>query len=337
MVDIRGCPDPGHLHVCVNSDVDFWDYPSAGSSSTRWYIVANDFAGTSNNVTAAILSIDKTASLNLTNTPNNTVAVYCFNGLQSNLAPPIVTDTGTTAYFLSPGGSGFGSSIRSYGLTPSAKGPFNDQLTGPVSISVPSWSAAPQAAQPNGQKLDTLDGRFQSASIQIGTSLWNVHTINVGNFARWRLYQFSVATNMATVLATPTTSTCANCDHLFNPSVAVNNSGRAFVTASRTIPSRSGTGSAAMLIFSGPDASAWSSTNSVFNVITTSAAQFVYGLNSSGTRYVRCNQTDIAACRWGDYSATQIDPSNTANAWGFNQLITNRTEFDWTTNGAQVQ
>jgi hypothetical protein len=334
----------GTYTFCVNSDTDFWDYPSAGSSSTRWYITANDSFGTSNTVAGAILSIDKMASLNLNNNPDNVVAVYCFKGLQSNVAPPIITDSSRTAYFLSPGGSGFGNSIRGYALTPSAQGPFNDQLTGPVSISIPRWTAAPQAAQPNGQRLDTLDGRFQSANIQTGTSLWNVHTINVGNFARWRLYKFSIATHTATVLATPTTSTCSNCDHLFNPSVAVNNLGKAFVTATRTIPSKSGTGNAAMLIFSGPNSSAWTSTNSGFNLVTTSATQFVYAINGAGTNYVRCNRTDIQACRWGDYSATQIDPSNTATAWGFNQLITGATagepgvtEFDWSTNAAQVQ
>jgi hypothetical protein len=99
-----------------------------------------------------------------------------------------------------------------------------------------------------------------------------------------------------------------------------------------------------MLIFSGPNSSAWSSTNSRFNLVTTSPAQFVYAINSAGTNYISCNRTDIQACRWGDYSATQIDPSNTATAWGFNQLITRATagepgvtEFDWTTNAAQVQ
>ena len=134
-----------------------------------------------------------------------------------------------------------------------------------------------------------------------------------------------------TVLATPTTSDCPNCDHLFNPSVAVN-SGTAFVTASRTIPSSTSTGNAAMLIFFGPNSFGWSGSNSVFNVITTSVSQFV----TDGFGNL-CNQTDIQACRWGDYSATQIDPSNTATAWGFNQLITGSTEFDWTTNAAKVQ
>jgi hypothetical protein len=312
------------VRFCKNRIGDFWDYPSAGSSSTRWYVTANDF-GTFN-ATGAIISIDKMASLS-----GGTVYGMCFNGLQPNLAPPIVTDTGSTAYFLSPGGRGFGNSIRRYALMPSALGPGSDKLASPVSISIPSWTAAPQAPQPSGQALDTLDGRFQSASIQTGTSLWNVHTINIGNFARWRLYKFSTAGSTGTVLATPTTSDCANCDHLFNPSVAVN-SGKAFVTASRTFKSNSSTGNAAMLIFAGPNASAWTSSNSRYNLIATSASQFVTdGFGSP------CNQTDIQACRWGDYSATQIDPSNTATAWGFNQLITNSTEFDWTTNGAQVQ
>jgi hypothetical protein len=329
---------------CKNRISDFWDYPSAGSSSTRWYVTANDFG--TRNVTGAIISFDKKASLS-----GNPVNSICFNGLQTNIAPPIVTDTGTTAYFLSPGGRGFGSSIVKYALKTSSLGPTSDSLSS-TPISIPSWKAAPQAPQPNGQDLDTLDGRFQSASIQTGTPsgtlLWNVHTINVGNYARWRLYQFSATANTATVLATPTTSDCNNCDHLFNPSVAVNaSSGKAYVTASRTIPSNTSVaGNAAMLIFSGPSTSAWTggtTANSAFNVIAYSASQYVYGIDNSGN-YVPCNNTSIRACRWGDYSATQIDPSNTSTAWGFNQLITNIspgepavTEFDWTTNAGQVQ
>ena len=85
------------VRFCKNRISDFWDYPSAGSSSTRWYVTANDF-GTFN-ATGAIISFDKKASLS-----GGTVYGMCFNGLQPNLAPPIVTDTGTTAYFLSPGG-----------------------------------------------------------------------------------------------------------------------------------------------------------------------------------------------------------------------------------------
>jgi hypothetical protein len=319
---------------CKNDINDFWDYPSAGSSSTRWFITANDFGNI--NATGAILSIDKAASIAAQGT-NSAVPVLCLNGLASNLAPPIVTDAGSTAYFLSDGGNGFGNAIINYALTVSPAGPLNDTLSGSVRIPVPSWSAAPQAPQPNGQNLDTLDGRFQSASIQTGTSLWNVHTINVRNgfrnYARWRLYQFSTATNRATVLATPTTSDCANCDHLFNPSVAVS-SGKAFVTASRTMPSKGTAGYAAMLIFSGPSTCSWGSLNcgAVFNRVVTSGTQFV----SDGFGHP-CNRTDIQACRWGDYSATQIDPLNPASAWGFNQVITGSTEFNWTTDAAQVQ
>jgi hypothetical protein len=316
---------------CKNDINDFWDYPSAGSSSTRRFITANDFGNV--NATGAILSIDKLASITA-QTTNSAVPVLCLNGLATNLAPPIVA--GSTAYFLSDGGNGFGNAILSYALTVAPDSPWYDALAEPVSIPVPSWSAAPQAPQPNGQNLDTLDGRFQSASIQTGTSLWNVHTINVRNglrnYARWRLYQFSTATNKATVLATPTTSDCANCDHLFNPSVAVS-SGKAFVTASRTMPSKGTAGYAAMLIFSGPSTCSWGlSCSAVFNRVATSGTQFV----SDGFGH-QCNRTDIQACRWGDYSATQIDPLNPASAWGFNQVITGSTEFNWTTDAAQVQ
>jgi hypothetical protein len=132
----------GATIFCKNDINDLWDYPSAGSSSTRWFITANDFGNV--NVTGAILSIDKLASI-AAQTTNSAVPVLCLNGLATNLAPPIVTDAGSTAYFLSDGGNGFGNAILSYALTVAPDSPWNDALTEPVSIPVPSWSAAPQA------------------------------------------------------------------------------------------------------------------------------------------------------------------------------------------------
>jgi len=41
--------------------------------------------------------------------------------------------------------------------------------------------------------LDTLDTRFVSASTQIGTSLFNVHTIALGTFPTPRWYELNVA------------------------------------------------------------------------------------------------------------------------------------------------
>jgi hypothetical protein len=73
----------------------------------------------------------------------------------------------------------------------------------------------------------------------------------------------------------------------------------------------------------------------VFNTVETSATNFA---TESG---FACNTASPptkprASCRWGDYSATQIDPSNTGRAWGFNQLVTGTTSFNWNTRAGLV-
>src|SRR5262249_19808544 len=154
----------------------------------------------------------------------------------------------------------------------------------------------------------------QSATKQIGSSLWNVHAINVSGFSRFRLYKFSTSGTSPLFTFTPTTTTCQGVDDLFNPSVDTNSTVAgtlAFVTASRTCQSQATAGRAAHLIFRGNNAS---SAGWVFTTVETSATNFA---TENG---VACNTAAPPnkprnSCRWGDYSATQIDPSNTGRAW----------------------
>ena len=154
----------------------------------------------------------------------------------------------------------------------------------------------------------------------------------MGGFSRWRLYKLPTTGTKVLFSRTPTTSGCANADHLFNPSIDTNSastSALAFVTATRTCPSQPAAGRAAQLIFRGPNSSdrGWAVTN-----VQTSARQF-----ATDTFGTPCNEIDRRfSCRWGDYSSTQIDPSNTSRAWGFNQLITGSLPSDWEARGALV-
>ena len=185
------------------------------------------------------------------------------------------------------------------------------------------WTAPPKAAQPNGQLLDTLDGRFVSQIVQkgdyvTGAEAWLVHSVNVGGLATGRLYHMVIprpGSNSCTVRDLYTT----NNDHIFNLSVAVNAT-QAFVTASRAIRSQPTSGNVANVMFRGPNnsASGWT-----FDVVSTSASQFT-------------NCDPFSGCPWGFYSATQIDPSDNGRAWGFNELITGPAATNWTTQAAVV-
>jgi hypothetical protein len=313
---------------CKAAASDFYDYPNVGYMGTRIVVTSNNFP-TEGATYGTILSINKTEMMN-----NQTVSARCFRPVTPNTTPAIVSSSSVTQMFLlATGNAGSGSSLGRRRLNVGADTP-NDTLTTLSSITIPAWTAPPDAVQPNNQKLDTLDGRFQSATKQIGGNLWNVHAVNVGGFSRWRMYKLSTSGTSVLFSRTPTTSTCPNADHLFNPSIDTNSSVSgtlAFVTASRTCPTLSG-GRAAHLIFRGNNSS---NTGWVFTNVEVSATQFT--TESS----VSCNVTNPpnktrTSCRWGDYSATQIDPSNTGRAWGFNQLVTGTVSNQWNTRAGLV-
>jgi hypothetical protein len=340
----------GTAFFCKSGATAFWDYPQLGVSNRRIIITGNNFPNgdpdedegdddndhnhhgnspdhvtTAVSNTGAVFSVDKLALIN-----GQSVVGKCFFNRPFNLAPPIVRDSSTNAFVLSPG-SGSGSQLRRFVLG-TAGTVASDTLTETTPISISAWSAPPGAKQPNGQKLDTLDGRFQSASIQLGSNLWNTHAVNSGGFARTRVYRLSTTGTSALFTRILTTTTCANCDNIFNPSVAINSTATTaneFVTTTRTIPSAAGTtGFAAMLIFRGPNASGsgW-----VFSNAGTSSTQF------TGEGGKSCNTTPKLACRWGDYSATQIDPLNSGRAWGYNQLITGTQGGNWKDRASLMQ
>jgi len=312
----------GRFRFCKKAVSSFWDYPSAGHSRStlrsqtraRWFIVANDFGSF---VDGRLLDINKFPTLS-----GGSTVVACFTGLPFNLAPPITLDAPTVATFLSPG-SGSGSVIQRRNLNLSTSGPASDTISNPGNVAITAWTAPPNAAQPNGELLDTLDGRFQSASIQSRGLLWNVKGISrsttSGPRAAFRLYKLSQAGALQMQLTLITNTV----DNIFNPSFATGSgafNAPGFLTVTRTIPTLS-TGRAATLMFSGLNSST-SGADWSFNTLVTSPSQFT-GCGSG--------------CRWGDYSATQVDPSGSGRAWGWNQFITGPTQFNWQMRVGQVE
>jgi hypothetical protein len=322
---IRRASD-GMVHCVANTD-GVWDNPRAGTingANSRWLIVGNVIPA-SGGTTSAVLSIAKTPTLN-----GGNVNFACpFTQFPQNMVPPIVMDSSSHGQLCWPsdfsGVPGKGVACLSYtGGSDPAHDSFGGAGSGPV-CNV-AWTAPPKAAQPNGQLLDTLDGRFVSPSVQWGdytlpggTTVWNVHTVNVGGFATARLYEMAFPLAGTSICRMKDLHTAGN-DHIFNASVAANAT-QAFVTASRTIPSQPMTGNAAMVMFKGPRFSTgggW-----VFDVIATSPNQFT-----------GCDP--FQGCPWGHHSTAQIDPSDNTKAWGFNELVTGTASTNWVTQAALV-
>ena len=307
----------GTRKYCKAAPENVWNFMMLGVNATRLLVTANQTLSAS-----VFLTLDKAAIL-----LGGEVKTRCFQGaFPPNFAPPIVLDQSADAFFISTG-PGSDNKVTGVKITAGIK-PEKDTLSFLTTINIPNWTAPPDAVQPNGQKLDTLDGRFQAASTQIGNLLWNVHTINVKGLARWRLYKLSAATDVPLFTLTPTFARGA---YSFNPSVATGSAGAsrpAFVTFSRTIPAKAGKGAATIMIATGPNASptGWAATE-----VQRSPGQFAtFGADS-------CNASATGACRWGDYSATQMVPGAVGKAWGFNELAVGPGDHQWATRGAQAE
>jgi len=121
---------------------------------------------------------------------------------------------------------------------------------------------------------------------------------------------------------TPKNTTQAN-EHLFNASFATSSGVSktpAFISATRTIPSSSTKGRATTVMFAG------------LNSSSNDADWSVVSLGQSPAQFTNCSP-----CAWGNYSATQVDPSNPKRAWGFSQLATGVNDIQWTVRAGEVE
>jgi hypothetical protein len=311
----------GATVFCKRQASTFWDYPNVGYNNLRWFITANDFGAT---VTGALLTINKAPTL-----VGGPGIVSCRNNLPVNLTPPIVLDNSLTATMLSPG-SGGGTVVQrlDYVTNPAGTG-ATDSLVVRPSFPIPAWLTPPKAVQPNGQIIDTIDGRFQSASIQSLGSIWNVHAIGLGGRARVRMYRFlngsPVSSPAPYVIFTPF---IAADDDLWSPSMTTASglsNAPAFINVSRTNRNLTTTGRPSHVVFSG------------LNSTTSPLYWGVDTVRLSAQNFGSCPTP--RGCRWGDYSSVQIDPLSSGRAWSFNQTVKapGANQFDWETQGAPIE
>jgi hypothetical protein len=279
-----------NLNVNFFGNNNFWDFPQLGMDQDAVLFTANIFSGNT------FLGADffAVAKARLYNGLGFTVPV--FTSLTGTLAPPIVRDQNASTFLIAAPPSG--TSFSKYTVTNTSRAGIS--LTGPVSITVPSYSVPPAAHQPGTTKLlDTADSRFVNASTQSGNDLWQTHTIALGSFPAPKFYRLNTSTN--TVSQSGFYFGSATSDD-FNASIAANDAGNCFVTWTSTDASvgvnaqvrLSGKLSADAGISAGP-------------LAITSPTFY----NASGDNPER----------WGDYSAVTTDPNSAALAWLTNENV----------------
>ena len=285
--------DPTRPFMIYNLNVsffvnDFFDFPQLGMDQDAVLFTANIFNGTSFHG-ADFFAVAKARLYN-----GLAFSVPVFTGLVGTLAPPIVRDQNSSTFLIASPPSG--TTFSKYTASNTSKA---TTLTGPVSITVPSYSVPPSAPQPGTTKLlDTSDSRFVNASTQSGNDLWQTHTIALGSFAAPKFYRLNTSTNTVSqngfYFATATSAD-------FNASIAANNAGNCFVTWTST------------------DASAGTNAQVRLSGKLSGDAGIAAGPNAfTGVTFYSPSADNPE--RWGDYSAVTTDPLNSANAWLVNEI-----------------
>lgn len=200
----------------------FFDFPMVGNDQDGVIFTANIF--NPGFVGADEFSVAKAALYN-----GLGFSVPVFTGLCGTLATPNVLDNNGRAFLMcAPGGTGI-TAVKKYTLTNSSR-PNLTFLGGPVTITVPAYSIPPSVTQPGlplvKDQLDSSDARFSNVSSQIGTSLFQTHTI-LDVTATPKFYEFNTSANtvrQSGIFFEGGTS------QDFNASIAANSAKNVFVT-----------------------------------------------------------------------------------------------------------
>jgi hypothetical protein len=282
-----------------NGSGGVWDFPQVGLDRHAVIFTANFFLGKTF-IDARMFTVAKSL---LYNGSVHTLTPYMFTGLLAGtLTPPLVLDENPNTYLVAAD-SPSDDKVSLYTLTNSAADP--PTLSAPATIPVPAYTMPPNASQPGtSATLDTSDCRFVNTGTQIGNSLFQVHTIAIGGFAKCRFYEFDTVNRQIIQSGTFGRS---NTSSDFNASIAANRRKDVFVT--------------------------WSSTEVSNDVTKNVNAEVRYSgrlhteplglISSPGSLLFGSDSYYSKSDRWGDYSAVSLDPADPRGltAWIVNERI----------------
>jgi hypothetical protein len=165
---------------------DFADFPQMGMDLNSIIFTYNDFH-LSGAFDARTFAVAKAYLYN-----GFGFGVPVFGGSGCTVAPPYVLDNHGPSFTLvaCPNDNGiYLGAMTNTGLS-------NVALTQwQAKIAVTAYTSPPCAPQPGvNYCLETGDARFENRSLQVGTRIWNVHTITVGT-ATPRYYEFDTSSN----------------------------------------------------------------------------------------------------------------------------------------------
>jgi hypothetical protein len=273
------------------------DFDMFGINANGLYIATNNFiGGAATDVSlyvipkADLLAATPTLA-NLTRFENQPLGTVGFSPHPAQNTSGSAPNTGN---FLSAATSGVLTLTNTQGVGPAT-------LQASINIAVAPYAMPNLGRQPGpNDNIDSGDTRFGGAPVRIGNSLWAVHNVlGPGGNSVVRWYEIDATTNA--VKQTGTISD-PNLD-FYEPSIAVNPKGDVVIGFS-------GSGNAQPI-------------SSYATVGRTSGGTTTFGAptllkQGNGTYFV---QDPNGTNRWGDYSATVVDPASPNTFWTFQEFV----------------
>jgi len=319
-VGVSSTSDPTNNWTAFSIDGDpandrWADYPQLGVDAVGLYISANmfdiDSVGANNGPTTSIFSIPKADLVVGAGTIANLTAFRDLNqGTVGFTAHPVIdygADDARGPFLSTDEGSDVIHRTNVVGA-----GAAGAVLGATTNINVAAFADPPDADQPGPkQDIDTGDSRLNSAAFEIGNQLWAAYSVSVGGRSAIRWHQIDETTNAVLQTGTISHPTLA----YFYPSIAANEFGEVVIGFSGTSPAQFvsafvaiGETAAGVTTFSDP-------------IVTVTGTADYLGL--VGTRN-----------RWGDYSATSLDPANRRSFWTIQEYVS--AADVWTTRITQI-
>ena len=295
-------PGGGWKAVHFTGNASFADYDTLGVDAAGVYISVNNFDVFDNFTGVSLFSIPKADLTNATPTLANLTAFENINDQIYGFTLQGVTNP-------DPGpGHGVIIAIDNAAFkffdrtTINGAGTAGATLSPTVRIST-TYDAGPHpATQPSGQTVDALDDRFSGSVRQVGTNLFMANTIlEAGRDAvHWLVLDETSNTLLGEgIISDPGFD-------FFQPSIAANHNGKILLTFNRSGPTSPG-----------GNISIYAALGNVSGGGVTMGLPF---LLKQGTVDNFTISFDSAPYRWGDYSATMVDPTDDDLFWCIQEI-----------------
>jgi hypothetical protein len=286
----------------------FADFPTLGVDPNALYLSGDLFNSAQNPAGPVIVAIPKTSLLAATpsNTGMFTSGLLSYDTYGDIVQPAMVTGAASSVMLAVENvGDDFQPHSRLI-LTPVKASGGTISLGTPVPITVPSYDIPINPTQPgNIDSLDDGDARISASIRRVGDMLYATHCIQSGSRAAVRWYRIDAVQHTLIDSGTITDPEL----EFFYPSIAANTNGTVVIGCNGTSPNTYVSSYAFIggvtnnvLTFSGP--------------MLLKAGLATYDTHdSSGTS------------RWGDYSATTLDPVNPTHFWTIQSFPTDPTTW----------